>query len=75
MALHRDLLLSPCETLGRDFRRLPSAKDLSSTAYERCLALTAALRTYGRPDRYTVAVKVTDIFRNDTMKLVPVKVA
>lgn len=31
-------------------------------------------RTYDRPGRYTVAVKVIDIFGNDTMTLVPVNV-
>jgi len=30
---------------------------------------------YDRPGRYTVAVKVIDIFGNDTMTLVPVNVA
>ena len=42
------------------------------------MAATSALRpttaehTYERPGRYTVAVKVIDIFGNDTMTLVPV---
>lgn len=40
----------------------------------RDLELTTALHTYGRPGRYTVAVKVIDIFGNDTMTLVPVNV-
>ncbi len=31
-------------------------------------------RPYGRSGRYTVAVKVIDIFGNDTMTLVPVNV-
>ena len=31
-------------------------------------------RTYTQPGRYTVAVKVIDIFGNDTMTLVPVNV-
>ena len=30
--------------------------------------------TYAKPGRYTVAVKVIDIFGNDTMTLVPVNV-
>jgi PKD repeat protein len=38
----------------------------------RTLELTTALHTYERPGRYTVAVKVIDIFGNDTMTLVPV---
>jgi hypothetical protein len=33
-----------------------------------------AEHTYDRPGRYTVAVKVIDIFGNDTMSLVPVNV-
>jgi len=33
-----------------------------------------APHTYERPRRYTVAVKVIDIFGNDTMMLVPVNV-
>ena len=33
-----------------------------------------ALHTYQRAGRYTVAVKVIDIFGNDTMTLVPVNV-
>jgi hypothetical protein len=31
-------------------------------------------RTYDRPGRYTVAVKVIDIFGNDTVTLIPVHV-
>ncbi len=40
----------------------------------RDLELTTALHTYDRPGRYTVAVKVIDIFGNDTMTLVAVNV-
>ena len=40
----------------------------------RDLELTTALHCYDRPGRYTVAVKVIDIFGNDTMTLVPVNV-
>jgi site-specific DNA-methyltransferase (adenine-specific)/adenine-specific DNA-methyltransferase len=40
----------------------------------RDLELTTAMHTYDRPGRYTVAVKVIDIFGNDTMTLVPVNV-
>jgi site-specific DNA-methyltransferase (adenine-specific)/adenine-specific DNA-methyltransferase len=43
-------------------------------AKNRDLELTTALHTYDRPGRYTVAVKVIDIFGNDTMTLVPVNV-
>ena len=44
------------------------------TRQNRNLELTTALHTYDRPGRYTVAVKVIDIFGNDTMTLVPVNV-
>ena len=44
------------------------------TRRDRDLELTAAEHTYDRPGRYTVAVKVVDIFGNDTMTLVPVNV-
>ena len=36
------------------------------------LELTTAVHTYVDKGRYTVAVKVIDIFGNDTMTLVPV---
>ncbi len=41
------------------------------TRKSRDLDLTTAAHTYDRPGRYTVAVKVIDIFGNDTMTLVP----
>jgi hypothetical protein len=44
------------------------------TKQNRNLELTTALHTYDRSGRYTVAVKVIDIFGNDTMTLVPVNV-
>lgn len=44
------------------------------TRRNRDLELTSAEHTYDRPGRYTVAVKVVDIFGNDTMTLVPVNV-
>jgi site-specific DNA-methyltransferase (adenine-specific)/adenine-specific DNA-methyltransferase len=44
------------------------------TRQNRELDLMSALHTYDRPGRYTVAVKVIDIFGNDTMTLVPVNV-
>ena len=44
------------------------------TRQSRDLELTTALHSYDRPGRYTVAVKVIDIFGNDTMTLVPVNV-
>ena len=44
------------------------------TRKNRQLDLTTADHTYERPGRYTVAVKVVDIFGNDTMTLVPVAV-
>ncbi|MGH8273356.1 MAG: site-specific DNA-methyltransferase [Gammaproteobacteria bacterium] len=44
------------------------------TRKQRELELTTAAHHYDRPGRYTVAVKVVDIFGNDTMTLVPVNV-
>jgi DNA modification methylase len=44
------------------------------TRQSRALELTTAEHSYDRPGRYTVAVKVIDIFGNDTMTLVPVNV-
>ena len=38
------------------------------------LELRSATHIYAKPGRYTVAVKVIDIFGNDTMTLVPVTV-
>jgi len=38
------------------------------------LDLVSAPHTYARAGRYTIAVKVIDIFGNDTMTLVPVTV-
>lgn len=45
------------------------------TRQSRELELKTAEHTYQMPGRYTVAVKVIDIFGNDTMTLVPVNVA
>jgi site-specific DNA-methyltransferase (adenine-specific)/adenine-specific DNA-methyltransferase len=44
------------------------------TRQNRDLELATAMHTYDRPGRYIVAVKVIDIFGNDTMTLVPVNV-
>ena len=44
------------------------------TRQERDLELKTAQHSYDRAGRYTVAVKVIDIFGNDTMTLVPVHV-
>ena len=44
------------------------------TRQNRELELTSATHTYAKPGRYTVAIKVIDIFGNDTMTLVPVTV-
>jgi site-specific DNA-methyltransferase (adenine-specific)/adenine-specific DNA-methyltransferase len=44
------------------------------TRKERDLELNTAPHTYAQPGRYTVAVKVIDIFGNDTMVLVPMNV-
>jgi len=42
------------------------------TRRDRDLDLTTAIHKYDKPGRYTVAIKVIDIFGNDTMTLVPV---
>ena len=44
------------------------------TRQSRELELTSVSHTYPQPGRYTIAVKVIDIFGNDTMTLVPVTV-
>ena len=44
------------------------------TRRDRNLELTTVSHTYAKPGRYTVAIKVIDIFVNDTMTLVPVNV-
>ena len=44
------------------------------TRKDRELEFTSAPHTYTKAGRYTVAVKVIDIFGNDTMVLVPVNV-
>ncbi len=44
------------------------------TRRDRNLELMSATHSYAKPGRYTVAVKVIDIFGNDTMTLVPVNV-
>ena len=45
------------------------------TRKSRDLELVSASHTYEKPGRYTIAVKVIDIFGNDTMTLVPVNVS
>jgi len=44
------------------------------TRKNRDLELLSAPHTYEKPGRYTIAVKVIDIFGNDTMSLIPVNV-
>ena len=44
------------------------------TRKNRDLELLSAPHTYEEPGRYTIAVKVIDIFGNDTMSLIPVNV-
>jgi site-specific DNA-methyltransferase (adenine-specific)/adenine-specific DNA-methyltransferase len=44
------------------------------TRRARDLELKTITHTYAKPGRYTVAIKVIDIFGNDTMTLVPVNV-
>jgi site-specific DNA-methyltransferase (adenine-specific)/adenine-specific DNA-methyltransferase len=45
------------------------------TRRDRDLELLSATHTYTKLGRYTIAVKVIDIFGNDTMTLMPVTVA
>jgi site-specific DNA-methyltransferase (adenine-specific)/adenine-specific DNA-methyltransferase len=45
------------------------------TRKNRELELTTAQHTYEEPGRYVIAVKVIDIFGNDTMTLVPITVS
>ena len=44
------------------------------TRQKRALDMTTAPHTYEAPGRYTIAVKVIDIFGNDTITLVPITV-
>ena len=44
------------------------------TRRDRDLELSSVIHAYAQPGRYTVAIKVIDIFGNDTMTLVPVSV-
>jgi adenine-specific DNA-methyltransferase len=44
------------------------------TRKDRSLELTSASHTYEKPGRYIIAVKVIDIFGNDTMTLFPVTI-
>ena len=44
------------------------------TRQSRELEMTTVSHTYPKPGRYVIAVKVIDIFGNDTMTLVPVTV-
>lgn len=44
------------------------------TRQDRDLELRTVAHTYAKPGRYTVAIKVIDIFGNDTMTLLPVTV-
>jgi len=45
------------------------------TRQNRNLELTSVSHTYAKPGRYVIAVKVIDIFGNDTMTLVPVTIS
>jgi len=44
------------------------------TRQSRDLELTTASHTYEKPGRYIIAVKVIDIFGNDTMTLIPITI-
>lgn len=45
------------------------------TRRDRDLELTSAVHSYDKPGTYKVAVKVIDVFGNDTTKVIPVKVS
>ena len=44
------------------------------TKKDRKLELMSVLREYPKPGKYKIAVKVVDIFGNDTMKVIEVSV-
>ena len=61
------------------FARMTSAGDRQErqsfrTKRDRDIELITPLHTYDNPGRYSVAVKVIDIFGNDTTTVVPVTV-
>ena len=58
----------------RDLVTLIQAGKPLPEKYRRTLEQASAPHVYPRPGRYPVAVKVIDIFGNDTMTLVPVNV-
>ena len=69
MALHPHFPRSPYAEFVPEQRWFPAADELRSTAYEKLLPPPVAnIRAE------VVAVKVIDIFGNDTMTLVPVTV-
>lgn len=82
----KEIIRVPVEDSGKD-GQLPEFEEHWTGSYifenvwqsfrtrqNRELELTTAEHSYDRPGRYTVAVKVIDIFGNDTMTLVPVNV-
>lgn len=79
MALHPEFPKSPYVELLPDQRWTGSyifENEWQSfrTRKNRDLEFISAPHTYTKAGRYTVAVKVIDIFGNDTMVLVPVSV-
>lgn len=52
----------------------PPPPTSTDTRKSRDLELRSAPHEYGRAGRYVIAIKVVDIFGNDTMSLVPVSV-
>jgi len=62
-----------------DLLRFDASGAVSSNMFDEerprfVVKMATATHTYDRPGRYTVAVKVIDIFGNDTMTLIPVSV-
>ena len=84
MALHPEFPRSPYAPLVPSQRWFPADETRRTTAYDKLLPpLVAKIRAevyawrqagYGEPGRYTIAVKVIDIFGNDTMTLMPITV-
>ncbi len=74
MGLHPEFPKSPYAELLPETRWFPAAEELRAKAYGRLLPPLVARILDDKPGRYTVAVKVIDIFGNDTMTRVPVNV-
>jgi hypothetical protein len=65
---------SPCRILRNAGLAATSSKTNGKASARTATLNSRPPHTYDRPGRYTVAVNVIDIFGNDTMTLMPVKV-